>query len=96
MAAYAVFIREGEVVDAEAMTRYQTANRAGPPPVGMKPLAVYGDMETVEGDAADGIVILEFPDKQAAKDWYFSDAYQEAAKHRMQAAPYRCFIVEGF
>ena len=95
MAVYIVFIREGEIVDAEAMARYQSGNRAGPPS-GMKPLAVYGAMETFEGEAADGVVILEFPDKEAAKAWYFSEEYQERAKHRIQAAPYRCMMVEGF
>ena len=62
----------------------------------MKIHTVYGAMDCVEGEDADGIVILEFPDTAAAKDWYFSDAYQAAAKHRMAAAPYRCFIIEGF
>ena len=95
MSVYMVFIREGEVVDAEAMAKYQSGNRGGPPPEGMKALAVYGAMETLEGEGADGIVILEFPDRDAANAWYHSDEYQARAKFRMQAAPYRCFMVVG-
>lgn len=95
MAVYMVFIREGEVVDAEAMAKYQSANRSGAPAPGLKPLTVYGAMETLEGEAADGIVILEFPDRESANAWYHGEDYQARAKYRMQAAPYRCFLVDG-
>lgn len=95
MATYMIFVREGEIVDHQAMQKYQEGNRSGQPPAGLKPLVVYGEMETLEGEAADGVVVLEFPDAQSAKDWYYSDDYQQRAKFRMQAAPYRCFMVEG-
>lgn len=95
MAAYMIFIREGEVTDHEAMTAYQNSNRSGPPPEGLKPLVVYGALETLEGDKADGVVILEFPDKESASNWYYSPDYQAAIKHRQKAAPYRCIMVEG-
>ena len=68
MATYMIFVREGEIVDHEAMAAYQGGNREAPPPTSMKPLAVYGAMETFEGEAADGVVILEFPDTQSARD----------------------------
>ena len=94
MAAYAIFIREGEVVDEEAMAAYKSGNRAGAPDSGLKPLVVYGAMEWLEGEPADGIVILEFPDMAAAREWYFGE-YNERAKLRQKAAPYRGFLVEG-
>ena len=94
MACYMVFIREGEIVDAEAMARYQSGG--GGPAVGLKPLVVYGALETVEGEPADGVVVLEFPDREAAKTWYYSEEYQAKAVFRKQAAPYRAFIVDGF
>ena len=90
-----IFIREGEIVDQAAMEAYRSGNRSGGAPTGLKPLVVYGAMETLEGDAADGVVVLEFPDAKAAKAWYFSPEYQERAKLRQQAAPYRCLMVEG-
>jgi uncharacterized protein (DUF1330 family) len=95
MSTYMIFIREGEIVDPAAMAAYQAGNRVGPPPAGMKPLVAYGALEALEGEGADGVVLLEFPDKQAAKDWYFSPEYQERAKLRLKAAPYRCLMVEG-
>ena len=95
MAAYMVFIREGEIVDEAAMQAYKAAGNGKPPAAGIRPLAVYGELETVEGEGADGMVILEFPDKAAAKAWYHSPEYQERAKLRQKAAPYRAFIVEG-
>lgn len=95
MATYMIFIREGAVVDAEALAAYQSGNRGGAVP-GLTPLAVYGELETLEGDAADGVVVLQFPDREAAKAWYFSPEYQERAKLRQKAAPYRCLMVEGF
>ncbi len=95
MAAYVVFIREGAIVDQAAMDAYTSSGASTPPPAHLKPLTVYGAMETIEGDAADGLVILEFPDVQAAREWYNGD-YFERAKLRQKAAPYRGFIVEGF
>jgi uncharacterized protein (DUF1330 family) len=96
MATYMIFIREGEIVDAEAMARYQGRNRSGPHVPGLKPLVVYGKQEALEGTAPDGMVILEFPNADAARAWYYSDEYQAAAKDRRLAAEYRCIMVEGF
>ena len=95
MATYMIFIREGEIVDAEAMAAYQSGNRSGGAPAGLKPLVVYGEMESLEGKPADGVVILEFPDRDTAKAWYHSPEYQERAALRQKAAPYRCIMVEG-
>ena len=95
MAAYVMFIREGAVTDPEAMKKYQEGNRSGAPRTDMKIHTLYGAMECIEGEDADGVVILEFPDTAAAKDWYYSEDYQSRAKFRMQAAPYRGFIIEG-
>ncbi|MBV1686876.1 DUF1330 domain-containing protein [Novosphingobium sp. G106] len=94
MAAYVVFIREGEVVDQASMDAYLGSGASTPPPAHLKALAVYGDMETIEGEGADGIVILEFPDVAAAREWY-NGPYNERAKLRQKAAPYRGFIVAG-
>lgn len=93
MPAYAIFIREGEIVDHQAMAAYQSGNRSGAP-ADMRPLVVYGAMEALEGAAPDGLVILEFADMAAAREWYHGD-YYERAKLRQKAAPYRAFLVEG-
>ncbi len=49
----------------------------------------------LEGDAPDGAVVLKFPDHAAAMEWYNRPIYQEAIQHRMKAAHYRVFMVEG-
>jgi uncharacterized protein (DUF1330 family) len=41
-------------------------------------------------------VVLEFESVDAAKEWYYSDAYQEAAKVRQGAAECNGVIVSGF
>jgi uncharacterized protein (DUF1330 family) len=61
----------------------------------MKPLVVYGKMEVLEGQAPDGIVMLQFPSVVAARAWYQSPDYQAAIPHRQKAADYRAVIVEG-
>ncbi len=95
MATYMLFIREDAVVDPEAMKQYQAANRAGPPNPDLKPLVAYGKMDAFEGDAPDGMVMLEFPNADAAKAWYNSDAYKAATVLRQKAAHYRVIMVEG-
>jgi uncharacterized protein (DUF1330 family) len=92
VAAYMIFIREGEIVDPEAMAAYQASST--PPPEGTRPLAVYGAMECLEGEPADGVVVLEFPNTVVAKEWYYGD-YHARAQLRQKAAPYRCMLVEG-
>lgn len=94
MSAYIVFIKEREH-DGAAMAEY--AGKAGGSLAGhaAKPLAYYGAIETLEGPEAAGCVIVEFPDMDAARAWYGSEAYQDARKHRFQGADYRVFITQG-
>lgn len=94
MPAYIVFIKEREH-DAATMAAYSA--KAGPSLGGhtAKPLAYYGAIETLEGPEALGSVIVEFPDLDAARAWYGSDAYQEARALRFAGADYRVFITQG-
>ena len=55
-----------------------------------------GPTETLEGDWQPGrIVILEFPSKQKAKDWWSSVEYAPAKKIRQAASKTNMIIVEG-
>lgn len=92
--AYVVFTRE-KMRDREEYERYREKSRPVNAGHAVKPLALYGKHEVLEGPALEGAVILEFPTIEAAKTYYHSPAYQEAAKHRFLAADYRVFIVEG-
>jgi uncharacterized protein (DUF1330 family) len=61
----------------------------------VKLLAAYGKHEVLEGDATEGVVILEFPSVAAAKAWYDSPEYVEVRKHRFAGSVYRAILVEG-
>jgi uncharacterized protein (DUF1330 family) len=98
MPAYMLFLREKPVRDPEALAIYQGMNRDSVPafaPYKPKPLAVYGATEAIEGEAPDGTVFLEFPTVEDAKAFYNSPDYQKALPHRINAADYRVFIVQG-
>lgn len=96
MPAYVVLLREGPIHNPEEMQKYRSANASRGH--NLKPLVVYGKMEHIEGEAGttEGLIVLEFPTLDEARAWYFSPEYQAAAKHRLAAADYRGFIVEGF
>lgn len=99
MAAYMIFIRESEIRDPEAMVAYSGSNRDGTAAFkerfAIEPLAVYGACEAIEGKAAEGVVLLKFPDMEKARGWYNSPEYQKAIPLRMQAADYRAILFEG-
>jgi uncharacterized protein (DUF1330 family) len=98
MPAYVVFIRDQPPHDPEQMSVYQAMNRKSVPsslPFGIKPLAVYGATEALEGKAPDGTVILQFPSMAKAKAWYHSAEYQAALPYRLNASDYRAFIIDG-
>lgn len=94
MPAYVVFIRE-QTIDPEELKQYSAKAPAGLAGHAVKPLAMYGAYEVIEGPEVEGAAILEFPSYEEAKAWYYSPAYQEAVKHRLNGARYRGIIVEG-
>ncbi|OAT77545.1 hypothetical protein A9B99_21090 [Mangrovibacter phragmitis] len=94
MSAYVIFVRKTTHDEQEMQTYAKLAGEArGDHPI--TPLAFYGDITTLEGDDAEGAVILSFPDIEAAKAWYYSDAYQEAKKHRNLGADYQVLLIQG-
>lgn len=94
MAAYMVFTRE-RMRDPEEYERYRDKARPAAAGHSLRPLALYGVHEMLEGSPIEGAVILEFPTTEAARAYYESPAYQDALRHRFAAADYRVFIVEG-
>jgi uncharacterized protein (DUF1330 family) len=58
-------------------------------------LAAYGAQEILEGPTTEGTVIAEFPSLDAARAWYYGEAYQQAAKHRRAGAVYTGVLVQG-
>ncbi len=94
MAAYVVMIRE-RTKDAEALSAYGVMARAARGDHQIRPLAFYGPHQVTEGEAVEGVVLLEFADMAAARAWYDSPAYQAAKAQRETGADYRVIFVEG-
>ena len=94
MAAYIVFMRD-RMRDTKEFATYMEAvppTLEGHP---VKPLALYGAIETLEGPPIEGAAIVEFPTLDEARAWYKSPAYQAAVLHRFKAGDYRVFMTEG-
>lgn len=94
MSAYIVFIRT-KTLDQKELETYWAGIRSTTKGHPIEILVAYGKHEVLEGDPIEGIVIAKFPTVTAAKDWYFSEAYQSVAKHRQKGAVYQGLIVEG-
>jgi len=94
MSAYIVFTRT-KTIDQKELDTYWAGIRATVKGHPIEVLVAYGKHEVLEGDPIEGIVIAKFPDVKAAKDWYYSEAYQSVAQHRKQGATYNGLIVEG-
>ncbi|QVN23126.1 DUF1330 domain-containing protein [Burkholderia pyrrocinia] len=94
MATYIVFTREStqDQNELDVYHRNVGATLAGHP---VKVLAAYGPQETLEGDGPEGVVIVEFPSKEAAHAWYDGPEYQTVVQHRFKGARYRAVLVEG-
>jgi uncharacterized protein (DUF1330 family) len=92
--AYVIFIRE-KTLDQREMDIYAEKVPATLPSVPIEILAAYGRLEVFEGETPEGVVLFSFPTVEDAKTWYYSEAYQSAAKHRHAGATYRGFVVEG-
>lgn len=94
MSAYVIFIKNAIHNPDELAAYSQLAKQArGDHP--LTPLAFYGEHEVLEGEAAEGVVILQFPDMAAAKAWYDSPAYQAAKEHRLKGGDYRVILTQG-
>src|SRR5579859_8222907 len=81
MSAYVVFTRT-ETIDQEELEKYWNGIQATMKGHPIEVLVAYGKHEVLEGDPIEGIVIARFPNVKAAKDWYYSEAYQSVAQHR--------------
>lgn len=94
MTAYVIY--QGEVLDPERYDEYKIKAAASILAAGGRYVVRGGDVEVLEGDAPAGrTVVLEFPSRQAAIDWYRSEEYTEIRKIREGAARARMYVVDG-
>jgi len=83
-----------DVKDPAGMAEY--GKLASQAMAGSKLLSFDAKPEVLEGEwHGTQTVVLEFESVEAARDWYNSDAYQEAAKLRQAAAACNGVIVSG-
>ena len=94
MPAYVII--ETDVTDAAQYEQYKAASPGAVQAGGGRFLARGGELAVLEGDwQPSRLVVLEFDDLAAARQWYQSEAYQQAKKLRDGAARLRMVAVQG-
>ena len=92
----AYFIAEIHVTDPGAYERYRPLAAASIARFGGRFVVRGGAAELLEGSPPpERVVVVEFPDAEAARRWYRSEEYQSALKIRQAASRGRVFLVEG-
>jgi uncharacterized protein (DUF1330 family) len=94
MSAYVVMTRARTTNEAE-LEAYRSKGPQTLEGRPVKPIAFYGPLELLDGEPIEAAAILEFPSAKEARDWYESDAYEEARAHRLKGGDYQVFIVDG-
>lgn len=93
----AYFIAEVEVTDPDGYEPYKPLAAASIAAHGGSYLARGGATVSLEGAPVAGrVVVLQFPDLEAAQGWYHSAQYQEALPLRQAASKGRVFMVDGY
>jgi uncharacterized protein (DUF1330 family) len=92
----AYIVVETDIHDAEQYELYKQASSAAVAAGGGRFIARGGELAVLEGDwQPKRLVLLEFPDLDAAKRFYESREYQEAKRLREGAAELNMIAVEG-
>ena len=85
-----------EAWDQDALVQYREGNTEAVAKHGGRFVARGGRHEILEGDYAPlRVVIIEFPDLDAARGWYESDDYAPLRELRRGASTTDIFVVEG-
>ena len=92
----AYIIAEIQVTDPTAYEGYRPLAAASIARFGGRYVVRGGNIDLLEGEPEPGrIVVIEFPDADAARRWYRSEEYQKALRIRQSASRGRVFLVEG-
>ena len=82
--------------DRDALVEYRNRNTDVVAEHGGRFIARGGRHEILEGDYAPvRVVIIEFPDLDAARGWYGSDDYAPLRELRRSASKTDIYVVEG-
>lgn len=94
MAAY--ILAQLDVHDPEMFERYREKVAPLVEAFGGRYIVRGGEITPLEGELPQSrLVIIEFQDREAAKRWYFSDAYQGILSLRLDSAHGTAVIVDG-
>jgi uncharacterized protein (DUF1330 family) len=94
MPAYVIV--ETDIHDPEQYERYKAASADAVHSGGGRFIVRGGELAVLEGDwSPSRLVILEFPDLEAAQRWYDSPEYADAKRLREGAASLRMVAVQG-
>ncbi|HLX32412.1 MAG TPA: DUF1330 domain-containing protein [Gaiellaceae bacterium] len=94
MPAYVIV--ETDITDPQQYEQYKAASPGAVAAGGGRFVVRGGELAVLEGDwNPSRLVVLEFPDLEAAKRWYDSPKYVETRKLREGAAALNMVAVEG-
>jgi uncharacterized protein (DUF1330 family) len=94
MSAYV--IADVDVHDPDAYAKYREGVPASLEPYDGRFVVRGGDWEVLEGEAdLHRLVVLEFPDADAARRWHEGPEYEPLRGQRQAAATTRMVVVEG-
>ncbi len=89
-------IADGRAPDPSKLDEYRRRNAELVPAHGGRFLARGGESEVLEGAWEPGrLVIMEFPDRDAARRWYDSAEYAEIRAQRQANSETDIVLVEG-
>jgi uncharacterized protein (DUF1330 family) len=93
----AYVIAEVDITDQEGYEPYKSLAAAAIAANGGAYRVRGGDVDSLEGAPVTGrIVVLEFPDIEAARRWYHCADYQAALPIRQANSRGRVFLVDGY
>ncbi len=92
----AFVIANVQVENAEPYAEYTRQVEATLQPFGGRFIVRGTDKGLLEGDWHDRIVVIEFPDRESARSWYTSEAYQKILPIRLQNSIGRALIAPAY
>lgn len=84
-----------DVWDQDKLVEYRERNTGAVAHHGGRFIVRGGRQEILEGEAPMRVVIIEFPDLDAARSWYYSDEYAPLRELRQSASTTDIYVVEG-
>ena len=83
------------ITDPEGLADYSAS--VGPSLAGrdFKVHVANNEATVIEGDAGERVVVMEFPTREAALDWYNSEDYQAVIGKRLNSTKGFLVLVDG-